>query len=586
MKHRSLIALLTALLIALSAGAGTGAFAQTADTRPFHEKNAETSSTDTATALVNGVLDLTEPIAEPTFRIVEDFPVPVRSKDGTRPIEGVSLYGILRWDGKDGAVPFRQLKVSKVQDNLPKTVHFRDNNGGFNREYEICLYNGNIYVKHRGVAENWRVAPLPNSMRYRVKAVSVDADEIIALDENNWIYTCIGLFDDTDEWIWNTSWGEVFDIGTGYQLGNGATNQWSLSNVDPQYDMTYTDIDGKLQPVGSAGCTQIFFRDADDATKIYYLDPWLPPDESREIGTPYQSRFKAQSLSSSASVTFIINRYGDMFTRLFDYDLSGSDEVFYAYSWFEQVDAEPAAEYDILNQLTAAKLRLPSPSWVRQPKIPGTVTDRISVESVAPGAENRRLKVEGKQNGHTGYWTKLLNDRSWSFVRTDEPLQGTVLENSPQDTSRKDLAPKTGLHYKGRIAGTGATLKVKDFAYNSHDQKAYVFVGGLRVPATIYMEYGTLGTATTQIITWRPTGFGETLRRYSCALVISEADAKTLASTAEGKQFLETYLTELRDGSWIRPLSLQANIHGLYFADDDQVTTFVRIGAFDLLRCS
>ncbi len=67
--------------------------------------------------------------------------------------------------------------------------------------------------------------------------------------------------------------------------------------------------------------------------------------------------------------------------------------------------------------------------------------------------------------------------------------------------------------------------------------------------------------------------------------MIGEEDAKTLASTAGGKQFLETYLTELRDGSWIRPLSLQANIHGLYFADDDQVTTFVRIGAFDLLRC-
>lgn len=557
------------------------------DTRPFNEKNDQPESgTDALGNIVSGVQKVLEPVAEPASDVLGNIPVPARSKDDSQPKSGVALYGLLQWDGKDGAAPFKELKVSKVQNKLPKHVYFRDNNGGFNREFEVCLYNGNLYIRHRNVDEKWRVAPVPKALKGHIAAISVDADEIMALDENNWIYTMVGLFDDTDQWTWSRNWGEVFDIGTGYQVINGENGQWSLSNIDPDYDLTYTDIDGRLHDVGGAGCTQIFMKDPEDPTKIYFLDPWLPADESREIGTPYHSRFKVQSFSSSASMTFVINKYGDMFTRLFDYDLSGSDEVFFEYSWFSQVNVKDATENSWSERLTSAKIRLPSPSWEQQPKIDGTITDRISVESTAQGSQNRRLKVEGKRKGHTGYFTKLVNDKTWKFVRTDEPLQGTVLQNSTKDTSKKDLAPKSGLHYKGTVKGTSAagnykaTITVKDFAYNDHEQDARITVGDVTIPAKLYNEYGNLGHATTQVITWRPTGFGDALRRYTCALVLTKANYEKLATTEEGRAFLEGFMS----GKRIRPLSLQANVHGLFFADDKQWTSFVRIGAFDLLR--
>ena len=594
MKKKLLTLLVTGLLVVTTCVGATGtAFAATpknaatTDTRPFNEKNTEPESgTDTLSNLLQGARNVLEPVAQPASKVVSKVPVPVRSKDGTRPKDDVALYGLLSWEGKDGALPFDQLKVSTLQKKLPKHVYFRDNNGGFNREFEVCLYEGNLYIRHRNVSEDWREAPVPKALKGQIKAISVDADEIMALDENNWIYTMVGLFDDTDQWTWSRNWGEVFDIGTGYQVVNGATGQWSLSNIDPDYDLTYTDIDGRLHDVGGAGCTQIFMKDPEDPTKIYFLDPWLPADESREIGTPYHSRFKVRSFSSSASMTFVINQYGDMFTRLFDYDLSGSDEVFFEYSWFSQANVKDAEENSWSERMVSAKIRLPSPSWEAQPKIDGTITDRISVESVAQGSENRRLKVEGKQNGHTGYFTKLVNDKTWKFVRTDEPLQGNLLQNSLSDTSKKDLAPKSGLNYKGTVKGTSnagaykATIKVKDFAYNDHEQTATVSVGGVKVPATLYNEYGNLGHATTQVITWRPTGFDTALRRYTCALVLTKDNYKKLAATEEGKAFLEGFM----GGKRIRPLSLQANIKGLYFADDKQWTSFVRIGAFDLLR--
>ncbi len=33
-------------------------------------------------------------------------------------------------------------------------------------------------------------------------------------------------------------------------------------------------------------------------------------------------------MSTAAFTSFVINRYGDMYTRLYDFDIAGSDRVF------------------------------------------------------------------------------------------------------------------------------------------------------------------------------------------------------------------------------------------------------------------
>ena len=59
--------------------------------------------------------------------------------------------------------------------------------------------------------------------------------------------------------------------------------------------------------------------------RMTFWDPWLPLDESYEMCGPHRGRFRAVNLSASGSYVFVIGRRGDMFTRLYDFDISGHD---------------------------------------------------------------------------------------------------------------------------------------------------------------------------------------------------------------------------------------------------------------------
>jgi hypothetical protein len=102
-----------------------------------------------------------------------------------------------------------------------------------------------------------------------------------------------------------------------------------------------------------------------DGSRITYADPWLPNDDSYEIGGPLGGRFQAESLSAAGSTTFVMNKYGDMYTRTFDFDSSGPDSIFFRYSWDDQSDkpSAPNLVVETLDRSTAA-IQLPAPDWV------------------------------------------------------------------------------------------------------------------------------------------------------------------------------------------------------------------------------
>src|SRR3546814_12642634 len=79
-------------------------------------------------------------------------------------------------------------------------------------------------------------------------------------------------------------------------------------------------------------------------------------------------------------------------------------------------------------------IQLPTFDWLQQPKIPGAITQNISVHKVGTNMDHRILRVEGEDGGHTGYWEKDYQDMNpddWRFTRTDRPLRGTLLDNRP-----------------------------------------------------------------------------------------------------------------------------------------------------------
>ncbi|MFH4242710.1 hypothetical protein WAI99_21525, partial [Acinetobacter baumannii] len=87
---------------------------------------------------------------------------------------------------------------------------------------------------------------------------------------------------------------------------------------------------------------------------------WLAPDESYEMCGPHRGRFRAVSMSASGSFVFVVGRYGDLFARLYDFDISGHDPVFFRYAYEDQ-----------RGKGDGAPIQLPAEGWREQPKVPG-----------------------------------------------------------------------------------------------------------------------------------------------------------------------------------------------------------------------
>jgi len=66
-----------------------------------------------------------------------------------------------------------------------------------------------------------------------------------------------------------------------------------------------------------------------------------------------------------------------------DFDLSGPDGLFLRYSYADQRGRPNPA------------IQLPPFDWVRQPKIAGRITDRISIHKTGSNCIHRILRVEG-----------------------------------------------------------------------------------------------------------------------------------------------------------------------------------------------
>ncbi|MCH5642588.1 hypothetical protein [Gordonia sp. ABSL49_1] len=325
--------------------------------------------------------------------------------------------------------------------HAPVRIDLRSNHTQFNRYWEFALVDAQLLTRPRSATSGWRVVPLPGCLRGNIVAISVDDDELVGIGRSGWIYTMDNVTNAPVLWNWTSAWGSPLWLGSGRTLPDGRVGGWALSVTSPTNNRVYADIAGRVHPSGSAKMTMIPALTG-DGSRITYADPWLPNDDSYEIGSPLGGRFRSVALSAAASTTFVMNRYGDMYTRTFDFDSSGSDSVFFRYSWEPQTGKPSAATLtqEYVDRSTAA-VQLPAPGWTRQPKITGEITSAITVFSLGPGVENRELRVEGRRNGRNGYWRKHIHSTSWVFVETDAPLLGRPIANSAGDRSAFTLAP-------------------------------------------------------------------------------------------------------------------------------------------------
>jgi hypothetical protein len=358
-------------------------------------------------------------------------------------------------EGRSGVDEGNPLKAGDATDappTLPSQVIFRSTTQTFNRRYQFVLDNKTIWYKSNtavtGIKEPWARLPVSSCFAGKVRGISVDDDELIAIDNDRWIYGMDGALRTPKKFNWSLRWGPLFWTGPGRHLPSGIS-AWSWSVVSQLEDKTWTDDAGNAHEVGAGKVSHIWML-SQRGQRLTYIDPWLAADESYELCTPQRGRFRASNLSASGSTVFIIGRHGDMYTRLYDFDIAGADPLFFDYT------------YDDQRGVKDPKIQLPSPAWIHQPKIRGTITNRISIHKVGSGSAHRILRVEGVRSGKVGYWHKDVRASTWSFTSTGGKLVGSVLDNPSKDTSKIDLGSSEDRRYRGSV-GNGIVVTIPDF---------------------------------------------------------------------------------------------------------------------------
>jgi len=234
---------------------------------------------------------------------------------------------------EDGlAAPLPPVPAGPVPADLPRHVDFRTTTTTFNRRYAFVLRAGHVYYRAQP-AGAWARLPVPSCFDGDVRGISVDDDELVAIDRARHVFTMDGALRPPALFNWTERWGPPFWTGAGRRLPDGPL--WSWSVLSPAEDRTWTDSAGNRQPVGDEKVSHVWLV-RDNGRRLVYMDPWLPADDSYEMCGPQRGRFRAVAMSAAASTVFVMNSAGAMYTRLYDFDMSGADSFFDHYSYEDQ----------------------------------------------------------------------------------------------------------------------------------------------------------------------------------------------------------------------------------------------------------
>jgi len=329
----------------------------------------------------------------------------------------------------------------EIAARLPRDVHFRGRQESFDGHHYYAVREGRIWIKANrdatGTDEPWRQLRIPRCLDGQVSEISADGTVLIALNAQRDIYTLDYVNGAIGSGGWTRRWGPFFWTDLGGRIFDDVRD-WAATHFTGS-DEYFVDSAGRRQ--APAGILNVFLLRG-DGLRITYIDPWLPMDESREVCGPERGTAVIAGLSGSGSTAMIVTAAGDIYTRLYEFDVSGGNAVLLDYSWQDQAGVE------------SPKIQLPAPEWIHHPRIPGRITDRISLRKLPPGSEHRLMRVEGQDgSGRSGYWERDIAGGDWRFVFTGEVLQGRALPlDGPQHGLPEDFA------YGGRIGGHDAQL--------------------------------------------------------------------------------------------------------------------------------
>lgn len=278
----------------------------------------------------------------------------------------------------------------------------------FDRRCFYIILKGKIYCKPIAPLANatWREISFPKT----VTRISTDGDLLVVVDEDHRVYQTktqsIDLHVAESDWK-NTplklEWRKPFSRDRMASVLNffkskslhmlpGAraiavshSNKRDPTNIQEKIEFCLIPRETTFYMLNPSG-NQIFFSDSRVTNKF-----------CNEILGPEKGTFISENMAASGSTLFLIQR-----AKSFD-----GKEIHKIYTRHVNPVAAESGE-----------------GWFHQPSIPladnARLTKRITILQTGKNPEDRQLRAEGTdQWGHRGYYVKSLQERAWTFQRTN-----------------------------------------------------------------------------------------------------------------------------------------------------------------------
>ena len=346
--------------------------------------------------------------------------------------------------------------------------------------FDFCLHDGKIYHKKSGETD-WVLMP-PSGLPFsetdttfihpeEIVEIAADADCLYAFSNEGILYRYYFRkirTEKLDTWIMNFGWPVPSVLKQNILVSN--KRGWGMG-VRRGDILWYEDIYGNQHHYGTMGLETLYFL-SDDGQSIHFTDSGLPADFSHLIQGPEKGSFIAENISVSGSTIFLINKNGEMYTRLIDFDTMGCDPMFFKYTYEKKEQAYSGSDY----RSNFTPWALPAEPWKKQPPVPlsgqARISRFISILQNGQGNSARELRIAGlSKDGYTGYYTKQIDDDEWRFAFA--PLyipEAAFLEPEP-DTGKFRGEP-TNFSYEGYASKDGIMIpefecSVRDFSLAS-----------------------------------------------------------------------------------------------------------------------
>ena len=346
----------------------------------------------------------------------------------------------------------------------------------------------------------------------RIESINADLDEVMAVSDEHRLYS-LRWFENpvfkedvaagtwADVHGWPVHGALVFDAHVVVNRG------WAIGRRTRSF-VLFEDIAGRTFD-GGGGLSTYYVLTA-EGTSIAFSDSGLPPDFSHTIGGPDRSTFIAEAMEVCADTIFVINAYGELRTRMIDFDTDGSDTMFFVYS-YDRTDTRPDA------------IAIPAEDWFAHKPIPlegrAQIATRLAIVLTGKHNRDRELRVAGyDRDRRPGYYAKRIFDQelgsparidsdTWRFtiddsiaIDPDRLLDPACTDPDPQRAATRTIAPvvaspprRTATHdmaFAGelRVDGTriDVTAEILDFNLEWSPAQMVFHSGAASIAVTLH----------------------------------------------------------------------------------------------------